>query len=448
MDHQLAKKGFDYARKRKKWLFVAAALGFSGYGVYRVYNLPSVYQKRKRILKLLGALVSIAEVVSDSAESIGVVSKDLRDFLKSDSDKIPNSLKQVSKITRSGEFSESVVKLTQAVTLGVLRGYRSEARNDGDNGISSNSSFTDQVMDKLFTNAGSGFVSVVVGSFARNLVLAFYSDEKSGGGSNSNNSPSMDHFVSETNSVPTWLDVVCDKKCRDLIGDCIQLFVSTAVAIYLDKTVNINTYDDIFSGLTNPKHETKVRDMLSSVCNGAVETLIRTSHQVLANSTSKANPSKLNSSSYLAIDESQTPARDEGFSEKALSMHSKATDVDDETKDSGWVGKVSSTLAVPSNRRFVLDVTGRVASETVRSFLEFSSEKLFDGMKGYANSVREETVDKGFGIVRYANSVREETVDKGFGIVRYAVGKSSVIATVWLSLCLHIMDSPWALVPA
>lgn len=406
MDLELAVKGFGYARKKKKWLLVMAALGFSGYGAYRVYHLPSVSQKRKRLLKLLGALVSVAEVVSDSAESIGVLSKDLKEFLQSDSDEIPNSLKQVSKIVRSDEFSGSVVKVTQAVTLGVLRGYQSQTKSQshGDDGVASNSRFTDQVMDKLFTKAGSGFVSVVVGSFARNLVLGFFSDEQSGGGSDSNNSPSMDHFGSKMNDVPRWVDVACSEKCRDLIGDCIQLFVSTAVAVYLDKTMDINTYDDIFSGLTNPKHEAKVKDMVLSICNGAVETLVRSSHQVLTSSKSNVNHSNLSSSSHLAINDGK--------------------------KDSGWIDQVSSTLAVPSNRRFVLDLTGRVTFETVRSFLDVLLERLFDGMR------------------RRVNSARVETVDRGVEVVRYAVAKSSVIATICLSLCLHILDSPWLLAPA
>ncbi|KAL6222718.1 hypothetical protein ACLB2K_006109 [Fragaria x ananassa] len=245
MDLEVAKKGFDYARKRKKWLFVMAALGFSGYGAYRVYHLPSVSRKRKRLLKLLGALVSVAEVVSDSAESIGVVSKDLKDFLQSDSDEIPNSLKQVLKICRSDEFSGSVVKVTQAVTLGVLRGYQAQAKSQsiGSDGVSSNTGFMDQVMDKLFTKAGTGFVSVVVGSFAKNLVLAFFSDEQSGVGSNSTGSPRKDQFGMNMNDVPRWVDVACSERCRDLIADCIQLIVSTAVAVYLDKTMHINTYD-------------------------------------------------------------------------------------------------------------------------------------------------------------------------------------------------------------
>ncbi|KAF9620751.1 hypothetical protein IFM89_014355 [Coptis chinensis] len=151
-------------------------------------------------MKLIGTVISLIEVVSDSMETIGIVSNDLNQFLKSDSDEILNSLKKILKIASLEEFLESVARVTQALTLGVLR--------------------------------GTGFAFVVVGSFGRNLVMAFYSGD-------GNQSSSEEQ---------KWM-------------------------------MEVNTYDDIFSGLINPKHGTKVRDILVSVCNGATETLVKTSHQ-------------------------------------------------------------------------------------------------------------------------------------------------------------------------
>lgn len=415
MDVRLVKSGIDFAGRRKRWILAAAALAFSGYGAYRVYNSPSVARRRRRLLKLVGALVSLAEAVSESTETIALVSKDLKEFLRSDSDEVPNSLKQISKIAKSAEFSESITEVSRALTVGALRGYKSESK-DNVNGNGGVLGFTDHVLDKLFTPAGSGFVSVVVGSLARNLVMAIFMDRRSS-------------LQSETegSSVPGWLNVLCDDRIKDLVGDCIQQFVSTAVTIFLEKTMDINTYDELFSGMTNPKHEKKVREMLVSVCNGAVETLVKTSHQVLKSSRSNANSYSV--SPCLAVEGSKG-LRFTGVDWKqGVLSHKGLRDSYGLPKNSGWVDKVSSTLAVPSNRRLVLDVTGRVTFETVRSLLEYLMEKLHDGVR------------------QSVNAVHDEVVDRGIEVVRYATAKSSIITTLCLSLCLHILDGAAILAP-
>lgn len=416
MDMRIVQKGLDYTRKRKKLACVLVALSFSGYGAYRVYNLPTVVRKRERLLKVLGAFGYLAEAVADSAEAIGIVSKDFNEFVKSDSDQVPNSLRQISKLTMSEEFTAPVSGITRAIAVGILQGYQSEQAKNMVNSVGSgDSSLADQVFDKLFSKAGSGFASVVVGSFARNMVMAL-SDTYGGKLNDSSDLAST--------SVPRWVEVACDDKLRDLIADSIQLFVSTAVAAYLEKTMDINTYDEFFTGLTNPKHETQVRETLATICNGAVETFVKTSHQVLTSANSNANS---NSAMDHRVSHHRIKQKLDG--EESLPTGFPSDEPDDENQDSGWVNKMYSTLAVPSNRRFVLDMTGRVTFETVRSFLDFLLEKLSDSVRSNLHGAH------------------EEVIDKGFEAYRYVTAKSSTIVTICLSLCLHILNGPWILVP-
>ncbi|KFK34248.1 hypothetical protein AALP_AA5G120200 [Arabis alpina] len=368
MDLALGKKGLDFALRNKKWIILAA----SGYVSFRVYHSPSISQKRKRISKLFTLLLNLIESASDSAEAVSVITKDLTQFLRSDSDQIPNSFKQISKIAKSDELNSSLIRFTQALTVGLLRGYRLDSGND-----ESGSGFTDRVMDKLFTKSGSGFVSAIVGSFARNLVVGYYS-------SVSGESPISSKL----------LNAICSEDGRELIGDCVQRFVTTAVFVYLDKTVDVNVFDDLFAGLTNPKHEDKVKQTLVTICNGAVETFVRASRR---RTSIEPDLNRCQDDSRLTVGSTK----------------------------SNWVDRVSSSLSVPSNRKYVVDLTGRVTFETVRSLLEVMIERANGKVESYVEKVRER-----------GNETR-----------RYVRVKSSLVHSLCLSLCLQIVEAPWMLTP-
>lgn len=379
----------DYAKRKRKWCIVLGAFGFTCYGAYSVYNLPSLVKKRQRVFKLFSALFSVAEVVCDSADAIGILSKDIKQFLASDSDQIPQSLKQLSKIAKSDEFSESLSRISRALAIGILRGYQ----HGNGNGSGDSDGLTGRVLDKMFSEAGSGFASAVVGSFAKNLVMTLYSEWER-------------YNLNTEDSVSKLVGIVCDDKCKELIGDVVRLFVSTAVTVYLDKTMNINTYDELFDGLTNPKREARVRDMLVSLCNGAVETCVQTSYDVW--STNSKKNSKF------------------GY-EDGLNGVKKSREKNQES--GGLVRKMRSSLGVRRNMKFVLDMTGVVTFESVRSFLEFLLEKLSECIK------------------RSVDIVHQKVVDRGVEMMRYSSGKSCAVSSVCLTLCLNILNSPWILAP-
>ena len=422
MDIPLLRKGLNFSRRNKKWLLLIALFGASGYGAFKAYHLPSVARKRERLMKLLRAFVSLSELVSESSETISLVSKDLNQFLNSDSDEIPNSLKQLSKIATSKEFSSSLSRVSESITIGILLGHKYPTRNDKLSEISTNpNGLTDRVLERLFSKAGTGFASVVVGSFARNLVLGFCNSECVGDKLSDRSKASSD--------VPAWVNVICDERCGKVIGDIVQIFVSTAVAVFLDRTMDVNNFDEMFAGMTNPKHQEKVKGILVSLCNGAVETFVRTSHQVLTNSKSNSS-SNVNS---LVLKGADGPmVIEDGCLEptEAVVQQSKLGGSVGGAQDAGWFGQIKSTMSVPANQRFVLDVTGRVTMEAARSFVALFFWRISDGLK------------------RSLRNVHDEAVDKGCEVVRYVGAKSSVMLTMCLAFYLHILGGSTVVLPA
>ncbi|XP_072973631.1 protein PHLOEM PROTEIN 2-LIKE A10-like [Typha angustifolia] len=406
---RLVKAALGFSRRRRRWVILTAAVGMSGYGAYRIYHLPSVVRKRRKLARLYRGLIAIVDAVASSAETVSLVSSDLNSFLRSDSDEIPRSLRQISKLSRSEEFLTSLSTVTEAVTKGLTRALSSGSETELIESETRSSSFglSDRVLDKLFSSSGTGFASVVVGSFAKNLVIAFYSAESR------SSSVSDDPTAGE----PRWLQFLTGDKGKELIASCIQVFVSKAVTVYLDRTPTVSSYDQLISGITNPKHEAKVKELLVSVCNGAVETLVRSSHQVMTAPSSSTTSSSV--SSVVGVSVSDQEGRRNKSSEE------------NQSKDcGGWVKQVSSTLAVPSNRRLVLDLTGRMTFEMVKSFLDFLMRRLSDGAR------------------KSISFAREEVVERGLEVVRYLSAKTVAIFTVCLALCVQVSIGTRLLMPA
>ena len=245
-------------------------------------------------------------------------------------------------------------------------------------------------MDRLLPPEGAGFASAVVGSFARNLVLS------------SCNARTDSSAEPGDREEPRWLAALCSAAGKEAAADLVRVFVSTAVAAYLDRTgtAAVRTNDQLLAGLSDPRHEAKVKDLAVSVCNGAVETFLRTSRQLA---------------------EEASIARIE-----AAHMERVAHNPDNNCV----IQRVSSTLAVPSNRRFVLDVTGRVTAETVRSFLDFLAQRMSDGAR------------------KSIVIARDEVAERGLVAVKYLGAKSMAIFTISLALCMHILMGTRFLLPA
>ncbi|OEL28591.1 Protein PHLOEM PROTEIN 2-LIKE A10 [Dichanthelium oligosanthes] len=318
------------ARRRRRWLLWAGAAA----GCCLIYRHPAVASRRRRLARLASALASLADAAA-------LVASDLAGFLRSDSDAVPQTLKQISKLAASPEASASASALSGALAAGVLRGYYAAAAPGSGPGAApgtDGAAFSDRVLDRLLSPDGERLASAVTGSFGRHLVLAFYS------------APSQPATADATTE--SWVDALTTRRCQRAIRSWVEVFTATAVGVFIDKTIHINTYDQLFAAATNPAYGARLQELFVALCSASVETLVKTSHGVLssANSTGGNANASANSGSDGGVGE-------------------------------GWIETVSSAMAVPSNRKLALDLTGRATFEAVRSFLEFVLWKLHAGVR-------------------------------------------------------------------
>ncbi|CAM6091091.1 unnamed protein product [Calypogeia fissa] len=183
----------------------------------------------------------------------------------------------------------------------------------------------ERLVGKIFSKAGRGFAAVVVASATRSLVLSVLEGMRQMNQGDTNilgeiflgtmgweakdikdsqpregekDGVASEETMEKPKSAPAASDTlqdgminfICSTKGKSLIADCIETFVGTAVSVYLDKTREINIYEDILSTVANPAHRDSVKDLLTSVCNGALETLVRTSHELLIVGSSSSAP--------------------------------------------------------------------------------------------------------------------------------------------------------------
>ncbi|PUZ68314.1 hypothetical protein GQ55_2G016600 [Panicum hallii var. hallii] len=359
-----------FARRRRRWLLWAGASA----GCYLIYRHPAVASRRRRLVRIASALASLADAAA-------AVASDLAAFLSSDSDAVPQTLKQISKLAASPEASASASALSGALAAGVLRGYYAGTLGSGAS-PGGEVALSDRVLDRVLSPDGERLASAVAGSFGRHLVLAFYS------------APSQPSTADA--SPESWVDALTSRRCQRAIRSWVEVFTATAVGVFIDKTIHINTYDQLFAAATNPAYGARLQELFIALCSTSIETLVKTSHGVLSSANSTGGDANANANSGS-----------DGVGE-------------------GWVETVSSALAVPSNRKLVLDLTGRATFEAVRSFLEFVLWKLHAS----------------------ARAGGDATIAAGLRALRLMSDRSMVIATICIVLCLHVLNSTWLLVPA
>lgn len=296
----------------------------------------------------------------------------------------------------------------------------------------------DRLAEKLFSEPGKGFASAMVASASRSFVISVL--EHSYSPNRDEGAESGGQFVKGLFAFARSTDG------RAVLTDWIQTFVGTAVSVYLDRTKDINTFDELAASLGKPEHQGPITDLLTTICEASTSSFVRTSHEVLASdpSNSKAVPEATISSrpdlgELFQDHEGSEVFYDMGEQEPISPSHSpvkwkgKTIVGKREPVQTNYIEHISKVIAVPSNRKLILDIARTMTSSAVQSTIDVSLAKasaIFSG-KGLEQVSKEQ--------------VSEASRRSGFGEKLQAVGdatkavvdKSVVLMTMCVAVCLH-----------
>ncbi|KAI5060771.1 hypothetical protein GOP47_0025191 [Adiantum capillus-veneris] len=547
--------------RRRKLLFAAAVLVGSGYASYNIYRSAAFTQRRKCLLHILSTLGFCCEALSQSAESLSILAGDLKSFLLSDDETVPQSLKQAFKIGQSEEFQESVTVLSAALARGLQRGINAKPRkedlvhghghghcqfikqgwqgNDTDfeseevacreirevsfttigqdqtrmhglkecmsrsraekggndwqdwevksysNGSDMHAQHSQKVgivfdrikkpktsedllerlVSKLFSEPGVGFASAISGTFARSLVLTLFDVSRNQISSSKKDPGSKNHqcttFQIDKGSVPIYAKVIAvlhRDPCKTMLAECMRTFIGTAVTVYVDKTKDVNFCDEVVASITNTSHKDSMKEMLTTICNGAIETLVRTSYDALRERQGDATEGHEQAarskwdiqqcSSVMAIngqlpcstkvdqgevDDSERgalPTYSQSDSQSSLCTITRGVLQGKNVEGAqSFIDGVSKALAIPSNHKLIVDMAGTMTSEAVRSFVNVvvstASSQFNSKLQGSWSMLRD-----------YISNYRSLQLQERS---RDMAAKAFVFASVCLAICLHML---------
>ncbi|CAM6061801.1 unnamed protein product [Sphagnum tenellum] len=393
------------SRRRRTLLLTCGVVAAGGYVSYRLYKSAAFARRRYRVSLLCKSLWSILEVLSEGSDSASVVLKDLHSFLLSDKDEVPQSCKQFFKVAGCLEVQRCVSAISASVSHGISQSLSPSAIGEGvGNGL------VDRLLNKLFSDAGKGFASVVVASATRSLVVSVM-EQFNLLGNSANQSSNRDE---RTDFLSFLMDFARSTKNRVLIMDCIQTFVATAVSVYLDRTKDVNMFDDMIAGIVKPEHQGPVTELLTSVCSSSIETLVRTSQEVLAFGGN-------NNNKHLVV--IPNAFLNDGHQKR------------DEAAFMSGIDALSRVLAVPSNRKLIMEVAGTMTSEGVRSFIEVLIGRFTASFHG--KKTKEEEPMKKEEREMAKRSVIGDKLQQVGDLTKAAVDKSVVAITMCFVICLH-----------
>lgn len=284
-------------RQLRKYLLAGGAVALVGTLAYRAYQTDAYGRSKSYLSKLRAALQQYTDAVATGGDICATIMRDLRQFLQSDGDEVPSSLRQVSKLLQSEEFTSTASSTVAAIYEGVAgermpfyapigvfhpsqslvsfhslfifsRSFHSAARSQPGEGQQDQPSAIDKILDALLSDRGHSLVSVAVSMGAKNLVSAYVEASSRAAAANANGVPQAD-------STDKTLSFLSTPEGQQLAVMAVAAFASNGMRVYMDKSLEVNFYEDLFTSLAKPQHLEAAKQCIGVFARNVVASYMR-----------------------------------------------------------------------------------------------------------------------------------------------------------------------------
>jgi len=195
--------------------------------------------------------------------------RDLDKFLHSEEDEIPPTLRQVAKLLQAPAVTSATAATVHALYNGLYTTSDHGHVNSKDlttRSTTQKPAALDKILDAVLSERGHTLVSVAVSMAARNAVTAYCeaSNQQQHDASISNHKTSTDKI----------LDFLGSISGQQLAVASMATLATEGVRVYMDRTLDINFYEDLFASMAKTEHLSAVKECVGVFAKEAVSALL------------------------------------------------------------------------------------------------------------------------------------------------------------------------------
>lgn len=278
-------------RKYRSYVIVGASIAVTGGIIYRTYKMDTLGRTKRCFERLRTALQQYIDALASGGELLSSIVRDLELYIQSDSDEIPSSLSQVAKLLQSS----AVTGVTSSTVRAMYRGFTGVENEDKEVNAATRDQplLVDSVLGALLSDRGHSLVSMAVSMAARNAVAAYVETT----------AQQKSQYPPVKDATDKIIEFLSTNKGQHIAIAAMATLAREGMQIYMDKSLDINFYEDLFSSMAKPDHVEAVKECVGTFAREAVGAYLQSQEQSI-----QPAPSDNNAAEWLSIGGKHSPS--------------------------------------------------------------------------------------------------------------------------------------------